>query len=572
VTHVRPERDLLHLRGATTGWYAADTVYAINLSPLASMDQAHLLAAAGRVAARAIARPRPLLRRAGRLARELSGIALGRSIRAPASNDRRFADIAFRENALYRRTMQAYLAFADALVGLPSELALDAKSQERGRLAISLVADALAPTNTLIGNPAAVKRAFETGGMSLARGVRNLARDVVDNGGMPAQIARAAFRVGENLAVTPGEVVLRTEVLELLQYSPRTDAVYERPLLIVPPQINKYYVLDLAPGRSLVEYAVSKGFTVFVVSWRNPTPAQRDWGMDTYVGALCEVVDAVCAITDGERLNVLGACAGGITTAVLLGHLAARGDDRVAAATFPVTVLDTSAASPFSVHVTEKTIASALARSQRKGVLTGREMSRAFAWLRPNDLVWNYWVNNYLLGLPPPSFDILFWNNDVTNLPAALHAEFLELLLKNSLCHPGALNALGTPVDLTKVQAEVYAVGALTDHITPWQACYRTPRLFGGARTFVESSSGHIQALVNPPGNERAAFLTSDTYEADEAVWLKVARKYQGSWWDHWATWLSARSGGQRRARETLGNAAYPPLGSAPGRYVHQHA
>ncbi|HTQ46436.1 MAG TPA: alpha/beta fold hydrolase [Polyangiaceae bacterium] len=536
------------------------------------MDQAHLLAAAGRVAASAIARPRPLLRSAARLARELSEITLGRSTRAPAPSDRRFVDVAFRENAVYRRLMQSYLAFGDALLALPSELELDAKSQERGRLALSLVADALAPTNTLVGNPAAVKRAFETAGMSLARGMRNLARDVVDNRGMPAQIAPGAYRVGENLAVTAGAVVLRTEVLELLQYSPRTDAVYERPLLMVPPQINKYYVLDLAPGRSLVEYAVSKGFTVFVVSWRNPTPAQRDWGMDTYVGALCEVVDAVCAVTGSERLNVLGACAGGITTAVLLGHLAARGDARVGAATFPVTVLDTSATSPFSVHVTEKTIASALARSRSKGVLTGREMSRAFAWLRPNDLVWNYWVNNYLLGQSPPSFDILFWNNDVTNLPAALHAEFLELLLKNSLCHPGALSALGTPVDLTKVRAEVYAVGALTDHITPWQACYRTPRLFGGARTFVESSSGHIQALVNPPGSDRAAFLTCDTYEADEAAWLKAARKHQGSWWDHWASWLSARSGGQRESRETLGNDAYPPLGTAPGRYVHQHA
>jgi polyhydroxyalkanoate synthase len=547
-------------------------VYAINLSPLASMDQAHLLAAAGRVAARALARPRPVLRRVAQLVRELSGIALGHGARAPAPSDRRFADVAFRDNGAYRRLMQSYLALGDALTGLPRELDLDAKSQERGRLALSLLADALAPTNTLLGNPAAVKRAFETGGRSLARGVRNFARDVVDNRGMPAQIARGAFRVGENLAVTPGEVVLRTQVLELLQYSPKTDAVYERPLLMVPPQINKYYVLDLAPGRSLVEYAVSRGFTVFVVSWRNPTSAQRDWGMDTYVGALCEAVDAVCAITGSSRLNVLGACAGGITTAVLLGHLAARGDDRVAAATFPVTVLDTSATSPFSVHVTDRTIASALARSRSKGILTGREMSRAFAWLRPNDLVWNYWVNNYLLGQSPPSFDILFWNNDVTNLPAALHAEFLELLLKNSLCHPGTLSVLDTPIDLTRVRAEVYAIGALTDHITPWEACYRTPRLFGGPRTFVESSSGHIQALVNPPGSDRSAFLTSDTYEADEAAWLKVARKHQGSWWDHWASWLAARSGDLRESRATLGSETYPPLGSAPGRYVHQHA
>jgi polyhydroxyalkanoate synthase len=254
---------------------------------------------------------------------------------------------------------------------------------------------------------------------------------------MPAQVDKRAFKVGENLACSPGQVVFRSEVLELIQYSPSTPTVHQRPLVIIPPQINKYYILDLAKGRSLVEFAVAQGFQVFAVSWRNPTPAQREWGFDAYVGALCEATDAAREITGDDQVNVVGVCAGGITTAVLLGHLAARGDARVASATFPVTVLDTSADSVVFQLTSEKTVAAAIARSQKEGVMRGAEMARAFTWLRPNDLVWNYWVSNYLLGDAPPTFDILYWNNDHTNLPATLHAEFLELALKNPLCKPG---------------------------------------------------------------------------------------------------------------------------------------
>jgi polyhydroxyalkanoate synthase subunit PhaC len=550
-------------------------VGAIGASPLVAMDRSQILAALGRVGARALVKPRPLLRRTGALARELGAIAVGRSDRAPVDSDRRFADPAFREHPGYRRAMQAYLAWRDAVLGLLEELDLDSKSRERGRFALTLLTEAIAPTNALVGNPAAVKRAFETGGRSLWRGLRHFASDCARNGGMPSQVGRDAFRVGVDLAVTRGEVVLRTDVVELLQYAPTTATVHERPLLMIPPQINKYYILDLAPGRSLIEYAVNRGFTVFVVSWRNPTPAQRDWGLDTYVGALLEAVSAAREITESRTLNVLGACAGGITTAMLLGHLAARGqphEDWVSSATFPVTVLDTSAESAVGAHVSEKTARSALARSHKKGVLSGREMSRVFAWLRPNDLVWSYWVNNYLMGAEPASFDILYWNNDLTNLPATLHAEFLELVLKNSLCDPGSLEVLGTPIDLGKVRADVYAIGGRADHITPWQACYRTPRLFGGARTFVESSSGHIQALVNPPGNGKSGFFTSESDETDETVWHSGAQRHQGTWWDHWSEWLAARSGERRSAPTRLGSDAHPALMPAPGRYVHQRA
>jgi polyhydroxyalkanoate synthase len=547
-------------------------VTAMTINPLAALDRSQIFAAVARVAARALVRPAPLARRTARLAAEVAEIALGTATRTPEASDRQFADVTFREHPLYRRLMQLYLAWRESLIALVDELDLDAKSRARGLFALRLLTEAVAPTNTLLGNPAALKRAFDTGGASLWNGVRHLVHDWIENGGMPAQVDERSFHVGENLAVTPGQVVFRSPVLELIQYAPTTATVFQRPLVMIPPQINKYYILDLAPRRSLVEYAVARGFQVFAVSWRNPTAEQREWGLDTYVGALREATDVARRIAGSDQVNVLGACAGGITTALLLGHLAAVGDDRVASATFPVTVLDTSVESAMDLLASEKTVAAALARSQKKGVLSGREMARVFAWLRPNDLVWSYWVNNYLLGAAPPAFDILYWNNDSTNLPATLHAEFLDLFVKNSLCHPGALEVLGTPIDLGKVRADVYAVGALTDHITPWQACYRTPRLFGGKRTFVESASGHIQAIVNPPGNAKSLFLASDAYEPDEQLWLKGAREHRGTWWDHWVAWLIEHSGPERPSPASLGNDTYPPLMAAPGRYVHQRA
>jgi polyhydroxyalkanoate synthase len=257
---------------------------------------------------------------------------------------------------------------------------------------------------------------------------------------------------------------------------------------------------------------------------------------------------------------------------VTLGHLAALRDERVAAATFMVTVLDTSVPTTVGTLVSEKTVASSLRRSQRRGLLSGAELGRAFALLRPNDLVWNYWVNNYLMGADPPAFDILHWNNDATNLPAALHADFLALYLENSLCAPGRLEVLDTKIDLGRVTAAIYAVGALTDHITPWDACYRTPQLFGGEKLFVASSSGHIQALVNPPPAPKSRYYTNDAPAPDAGAWLAAATEHKGTWWAHWAGWLRARSGPEQDAPRAVGSAAHPPLMPAPGRYVHQVA
>jgi polyhydroxyalkanoate synthase len=547
-------------------------ISAMAVNPLVVMDRSQLLAAGSRVLVKGLFSPRVMRRRTAALAEELWQIARGTSERAPDPGDRRFADAAFREHPFYRRLMQGYLAWRDALHQLVDEVDLDGKSRDRGRFAVTLLTEAAAPTNTLLGNPAALRRARETGGASLWSGLRHFCSDLVARGGMPAQVDADAFRVGGNLAATPGQVVFRNEVLELIQYRPTTATVRERPLLMVPPQINKYYALDLAPGRSLVEHAVREGTQVFAVSWRNVTPAQREWGLATYVRALVEASDAVLEITGAARLNVCAACAGGITTAVFLAHLAALGDERVAAATFLVTVLDTSMPTMVGMFVSERTVASTIRRSRRRGVLSGAEMARMFSLLRPNDLIWNYWVNDYLLGAPPPAFDVLYWNNDSTNLPATLHAEFLSVFLDNALCKPGALEVLDTPIDLSRVRADVYTVGALSDHITPWEACYRTPGLFAGARTFVACSSGHIQSIVNPPTNPKARYFTNDTAGLAPEEWLADAKEHKGTWWTHWTRWLHERSGREREAPAQLGSPAHPPLMPAPGRYVRQVA
>jgi len=388
------------------------------------------------------------------------------------------------------------------------------------------------------------------------------------NGGMPSQVDTRPFTVGGNIAVSPGRVVFRSEVLELIQYQPTTPTVRERPVMIVPPQVNKFYFLDLAPGRSFIEHAVAQGLQVFTISWRNPTPAQRDWSLDTYVAACLEAAEVTRDIAGTDDLNLIGFCAGGITQSLLLGHLAATGRDLVASSTLAVTTIDTEAKSSMNMFATRRSVESSIAQTRRKGMLPGRDLARVFAWVRPNDLVWNYWVSNYLLGEDPPAFDVLAWNSDTTNLPAALHAEFVHLFLDNALLEPGKISVLGTPVDLSKVVSDLYVVGATTDHLVPWQAAYVATQVYGGKSRYVLSNSGHIQALINPPGNPKASFLTSDESPTGAEVWLKGATRYTGSWWTDWAEWTIERSGAEREAPTRLGNDRYPPSDPAPGRNV----
>jgi polyhydroxyalkanoate synthase subunit PhaC len=545
---------------------AVDAVLGAN--PFVRADPTETLAATSKVAARALTRPRFVLRKVRELAGEGRAILIGDG-ESPARGDRRFADPSWQTSFFYRRWMRAYLVLERELKRLPDEVPVDERDAGRARFALSVLADTLSPTNLLVGNPTALRRARETRGRSLVAGARNFVHDLRNNRGMPSMVDTEPFRLGETIAVSPGAVVHRTEVLELIQYQPTTPQVLRRPLVVIPPQINKYYILDLAPGRSLIEYAVSRGQQVFVISWRNPGAEQRDWDLARYVDEAEHALAVARRITRAASVSLLGACAGGITTAAMLARLAERGDARVDSVTFLVTVLDTEAPSVLTLLGSDRAVARAIRRSRRRGLLEGQELARTFAWLRPNDLVWSYWVNNYLLGNDPPAFDVLAWNADSTNLPAGLHVDFMRIFSANALAHPGVIEIGGIPIDLQKVTLDSYVVGALTDHITPWKACYRTPMLLGGESQFVLSSSGHIQALVNPPGNPKARFLTNSRLPEDPEEWLAGAAEQQGTWWDHWLDWLAVRSGDQRRAPRRLGSASYPPLDPAPGLYVH---
>jgi polyhydroxyalkanoate synthase len=507
---------------------------------------------------------------AARLGLELTRIAWGRSDVAPAKGDRRFADPAWTSNPAFRMIQQSYLASAGALdriVAAMGDGSSDTRA-EQARFAADILTSAAAPTNFLVSNPAALKRAFDTGGLSLARGARNFARDLRHNGGMPSMIEPGAFEVGRDLAVTPGAVVARDAVAEVLQYAPATDTVFQRPVLVVPPPIGRFYFLDLRPGRSFVEYAAGRGLQTFMLSWRNPTPEQGRWDLDTYAQAVLAAIDTVREITGSPDVNLIGFCAGGIITTTLLNHLAAAGDDRVHSMSYAVTLLDFGLRAPITAFSGRGLISFAGRRSRRKGIITSRQMGGAFTWMRPDDLVFNYWVNNYLMGEKPPAFDILAWNADGTNLPGALHNQFLDIFRDNILARPGELSVLGTPVSLETIKVPAFVTGAVADHLTPWKGCYRTTQLLSGPSTFVLSYSGHIASLVNPPGNPKAHYWTGGPPGADPDEWLAGADRQQGSWWEVWADWVTPRSGERKAPPGEIGSEQHPALSPAPGLYV----
>ena len=520
------------------------------------------------IAEQSTKRPQLLLSHQAVLAGQLMSILSGNSELSPGPDDKRFRDADWSTSRFYKMYLQGYLAWARGLDELVGKLGLNEKDTQRARFAVSLVTDAFAPSNMLWANPAALKRAVESGGMSVVRGLKNMVLDLLDNQGMPAQVDKGKFQVGTNLGTSPGAVVFHNPVLELIQYRPATEQVFGRPLIIVPPQINKFYLFDLATGRSLIEYLLKAGFQVFVVSWRNPTAEQHDWNMDTYVEALLEAIDAARDITGSADINLAGACSGAMTVAALLGHLAAEDDCRVFAVTMMVVLLDRDEDSQIGLFATPEAIAAAKQASSLKGVLSGQDMGRMFAWMRPNDLVWNYWINNYLLGNPPPAYDLLYWNNDTTRLPASFHGQLLDVFLQNLFRTRGALTVLGTPIDLGQVKCDKYVVAGVTDHITPWRGGYRAAQLFGGTTKFVLSSSGHIQSIINPPGNTKASYFVNAIRSSDADDWFAGATRQTGSWWDHWRQWLTERSSPLVAAPSKLGNGRHVPGADAPGTYV----
>ncbi len=503
--------------------------------------------------------------------RELGRIAVGRSGVEPAKRDRRFADPAWTGNPVLRRICQAYLVGGGALEDLVEAADLDWRSEQRMRFLVQMVVDAAAPSNNPFLNPAALKVGLDTGGRSYVRGLKQFVQDMRSEPRIPSMVDGSGFSVGGNIAVSEGAVVLRTEVFELLHYAARTERVREVPLLLVPPMINKFYIADLAPGRSMIEHLLDNGQQVFAISWRNPGAEHRGWDLDSYVGAVLEALDAVVEITGSERSHLLGLCAGGIVSSLALAHLAATGQqDRVAGLTLGVTLLDQARAGTVGAMVDENTAKMAMSQSQRVGYLDGKALAGVFAWLRPNDLIWNYWVNNYLMGKRPPAFDVLFWNADTTRMAAGLHKDFIGMSLANSLVHADALTVLGTPVDLAQVKVDSYVVAGQTDHICPWESCFRSVHLLGGRSRFVLSTAGHIAALVNPPTSEKSSFQVNEALPDSSEAWLAGAVKHPGSWWTDHAAWLKARSGKQRPAPAQLGSDRYAPSGAAPGSYVGQ--
>jgi polyhydroxyalkanoate synthase subunit PhaC len=515
-------------------------------------------------------RPATVARRSASLAGQLASITAGRSAIAPARRDRRFADPAWAGNPLLLRVMQAYLAGAGTAESLLADAQLDWRDNERLRFVLSNLLDAAAPSNNPLFSPAAWKAAIDTGGLSTVRGLRSFLSDMAAPPRVPAMVRPDAFEVGRDLAVTPGAVVSRSDICELIQYEPVTPQVHRFPLLIVPPMINKFYITDLAPGRSMVEYLLSQGHQVFVISWRNPDARHRDWSLDSYGAAIVDALAALRSICGVDKASVCALCSGGVATSMVAAHLSATGKlDELATLCLGVTVLDQAQAGTAAAMISRRSAALAIAASASRGYLDGRALAEVFAWLRPNDLIWNYWVNNYLEGKTPPPFDILYWNADTTRLPAAVHRDFIEIGLANALTKPGHATMLGSPVDLSKVDVDSYVVAGIADHLCPWQSCYRSVRLLGGTPRFVLSTSGHIASMVNPPTNPKATFQTGPDDLPDPGAWLRAAETVKGSWWPDYSEWLAERSGGLVDRPDHLGGGqGLEPIAPAPGSYV----
>ena len=543
----------------------------VALNPIVGLAREDLLGAVSVMLRETAAKPATTLKHAKMFTDDVVKILTNKSEIAPNPKDKRFLDPAWANNPFYRMGMQYYLAAQNSVNRWIADLELDELERARANFVSGMIIDSLSPTNTLAGNPSAIKKAVETGGGSLIRGLKNAYNDMVHNDGIVSQVDSRPFKIGENIATSPGSVIYRTEIMELVQYQPTTETVHEIPLLIIPPQINKAYINDLTPEKSIIRYELAHGIQPFLISWRNPQVEHRDWGLAEYIEAILEALDVIASVTGTKKVNVAGACSGGITTATLLSRLRAMKDTRVNSATLMVCVLHPQRNdSEAGALVSEHGIKLARERSAKKGILEGASLARTFAWLRPNDLVWNYVINNYLHGEDPPAFDILFWNNDATNLTAALHSDYLQVYEEQPFANPRTSEVAGHLVDLTKVECDLFIMAGVTDHITPWKACYRSTQLFGSKNIeFVLSHSGHIQAILNPPGNPKAKFYrASGAMPATPEKWLKGAEEVAGSWWPYWMKWLQDRSGKQVAAPKSLGNKAYKPLGNAPGEYA----
>lgn len=492
----------------------------------------------------------------------------------PVLDDRRFAAKDWVENPMAAFVAQLYLLNARTLMQMADQLQGDEKTRQRVRFAVQQWVDATAPSNYLALNPEAQRLALETQGESLAQGMRQLLHDLRQ--GHVSQTDETRFEVGRNVATSEGAVVFENALFQLLEYKPLTPRVFARPLLFVPPCINKYYILDLQPENSLIRYAVQAGHRVFVISWRNADDSTASATWDHYVGeAVIRAITAVQDISGQPTINALGFCVGGTLLATALAVLAARSQHPVASVTLLTTFLDFSDTGVLDLFVDETMVSmrEAAIGAHNPGLLKGQELASTFSFLRPNDLVWNYVVGNYLKGQTPPPFDLLYWNSDSTNLPGPMYCWYLRnTYLENKLAQPGQLTVCGERVDLGTIKAPVYIYGSREDHIVPWESAYRTVNLLPGPKRFVLGASGHIAGVINPPAKNKRCHWTNTALPSQASQWLDKAQEHPGSWWTDWAQWLCGHAGKMVPAPKTYGNQQYPVIEPAPGRYVKAKA
>lgn len=489
--------------------------------------------------------------------------------REPSSQDRRFRDPLWQESPVLRGLLQLYLAWGAHVQAWLDAQEIGAADRMRIQFILDQMKAVLAPSNLPI-HPSAIKRAESSGGKTAVRGLKNFALDLATNRGMPRQIKPDAHRLGETLALTPGAVIFRNEQLELIQYSPQTELVHERPLLLIPPQINKYYAFDLKPQNSMLGFLVKQGFQVFTLSWKNPGAEAAGWGMETYLTAILQAIGAIRAVTGADRVNLISACAGGLTAVSLIGHLAHAGEPLVASHSLLVTALYPGNESVLEAFTTEESLELARRISAEEGTMDGLDLAHVFLWLRPEDLIWSFWVNNNILGRQPPPLDVLYWDNDPMRVPARLHADFIDIFLHDVFRQPGRQVLFGCPMDYARVEMPTYFVGGLEDYLMPWKGIYRAVGAFGGRNRFVLSTSGHVQSILRPPNLANLKYFVNEDQPADPDGWLRDAERREGTWWADWADWLRLHAGASRPAPAAPGCLAFPPLYAAPGRNVHE--
>jgi polyhydroxyalkanoate synthase subunit PhaC len=490
--------------------------------------------------------------------------------------DRRFADEAWTKDPRYEAVARTYLTQTDLLRKALDKAPLSERSKAQWGFALGQVMDALSPANMLATNPEAIQLALESGGKSLVEGMRLFTEDLAR--GHIAMTDESAFEVGRNVATTPGTVIMQNDLMQLIQYTPTTERVYKRPLVIVPPCINKYYILDLQPANSFVAHAVAEGHQVFLVSWRNATAEIATATWDDYLqNGVLAAIDAALAITNADQANTLGFCIGGTLLASALAVLAARGEHPAASMTQLTAMLDFGETGDIGLLVTPEGVAAREAAIGRGGLLKGNELAQVFAALRSNDLIWPYVVNGYLKGKPPPAFDLLYWNSDGTNLPGPMFCWYLRnTYLENKLREPGATTQLGERVDLAAIDVPTFVYASKEDHIVPWKTAYESTQLLAGDVVFVLGASGHIAGVINPPAKNKRNYWVSSSrdggFDADPDRWFEAAEKVAGSWWPAWYSWLAPHGGTKVNAPKTPGNAEFTPVEPAPGSYVKAKA